>query len=350
MPGETRVAVYRKAGGGQPRPAALKPAAFLDVDVMPIRYIPIHLWYLDDPDSATDTPPADFLNATNFLELLNLAGRQACVQFLYYEDAAPAFKPLTVKYGHEGRFGPELNLIDERPTGEMAPLMAPTIGQQAIDTKAVHVIVVRYANYWPARPIKHGPNNIELPSGHPLGITYQSGITNRCFVQTSDLERRINPTVGAKQTFSKEVIVRDFMTTAIHEVGHILGLSVRAPDAAPPFNFHDNGTTPETIFCRDGTPVDRGLIFAPIESEIDLYALEILPWSKTHNRKKLPTHHTVNNERKPYEDKRRISVALMAQSGDESSVAPPGAAIRSLWIRHEDWRKMNGNAKRLEIE
>jgi hypothetical protein len=146
------------------------------------------------------------------------------------------------------------------------------------------------------------------------------------------------------------VVLRDFFTTAVHEVGHVFGLSTRAETANQPFTNHDNDPIPWNIFCRDGSPVNRALIFAPEDPELDLASLPILPWSLVHDRKRLPTHHVVNGQLVPHKDKRRLTVALMAQSAERQNLAPQGSGARSLWMRGEDWVKMNNKALRLEIK
>lgn len=128
-------------------------------------------------------------------------------------------------------------------------------------------------------------------------------------------------------------------------MGHVFGLSTRGSDAPFPDKYHDSDPTPWHIFNRDGTPVNRALIFAPPDPELDLASLPILDWSIDHDRMKPPTHQVIAGQRVPIKDKRRLLTPLMSQNE-----AQPGAGYRSLWIRSEDWLRMNGNAVRLEIK
>jgi hypothetical protein len=128
-----------------------------------------------------------------------------------------------------------------------------------------------------------------------LGATYPG--TNRSFVQSFIFEG------GTSYAFD------DFLMTCVHEVGHQLGISTRDSTAGhdPTFGHHDQKYFPVRRYYRDGSRVPPPL------------------------RGKEPS---------PDDTPTRLYFGLMSQN------TPPG---EWKWIRHEDWKAANANARALEV-
>ena len=314
-----------------------KPAAVLDVDVLPIRYIPIGLWYLEDGRPETDdAPPVEYRDAHAVLQRLNKVFRQACVQFIpANKDGAgnAIFLPVPrqgnaiLEYGHPKVAAQPQGLLElDLWNGvEMRKVHAPDL---PLPGAKIHLVLVRYAG--PPRPGQLQPFGMSWSGG---------GVRERCFVQTQAFES-IPRGANADGWLGHNVILHDFLTTCAHEVGHVLGLSTRnVGQANQIFASHDQGLFPMHLYHLDGTPVPSKMQFITPSFPAKLNRLPwSLPWS-------------------PF-DKRRIEIGLMTQSHNQMPAMEdggvnvqstfPGSANRSYWIRHEDWRMANDRAANFE--
>jgi hypothetical protein len=130
--------------------------------------------------------------------------------------------------------------------------------------------------------------------------------------------------------YGDNVIKDDYYKIFAHEVGHALGLSTRGGSLPSPFTGHDQSDFPFRTFNFDGTPVVGE--FPIREASADIL---FLPWGE-------PINGNANF-------KRRSRFPLMYQSslqpgaviGSVEAVPMPGNGLRSLWIRHEEWKPAN---------
>lgn len=143
----------------------------------------------------------------------------------------------------------------------------------------------------------------------------------------------------------KQLVLEEMYRAAVHEVGHVLRLSTRNPNAGS----HDNGPAPFFAYNRDGTAVSARLAPLALEEPDDLQVV-LYPWNTPFIRK-TPTVGA--------QDKQRISLPLMGSIESKpnqygSALQNLGAEVyqgkRSFWIRHEDWRKANDEAAQWEVK
>ena len=330
-----------------------KPAAKLIVDVMPIRYIRIGLWYVHDGfPTNDDAPPTlfrDSESAKKFLALLNKTFAQACVQFVPISQCAPAnspvFTPLIVpNYGHAGYpFMPPGTVVNptlQEPILDIGADHTLSINAMLPSSPVVNLVMFRFAT--DQKNVIHQSGNEIIPQ--PLGQTPLD--SNRSFIQTQAFERALYQVRQNPGGFgmSEASVMQDFYVTAIHEIGHILKLSTRYLVAATEGDVkHDPGPSPWNIYNRDGTRVPRSLWYFD-EDPFDQAWFPRVPWTSSFQRTIAPLLSL---------DKRRMRIPLMSQNGQNAVGLNPtaiGTANRSLWIRHEDWQEANTNAAQYEMK
>lgn len=309
-------------------------AASLNVDVLPVRYIKIGLWYLVNTNTgneAGETPAPMMMNVAATLARLNQIFRQACIQFVpvnFDANGIPIFKKFTAPYGHYTANGIwELNMMKETEMEE--------INNLALPGAKMHLLLVR--NTIPSGTFGVTPNHI---TPGPLNDT-----RDRCVVGTLELETMITDAwtkelvqpQSANKIGGSLAFYDDCFNIQAHEVGHAMELSTRNDMLlrGNPLRRHDQGMFPKYLYCMDGTPVSDPLINPPV---FDAVNTPVIPWS------------AVNAQGK----KRRIEWGLMSHdeagqaAGQSVSQIGPGSALRSWWIRHEDWLHANKNAAKFE--
>ncbi len=341
------MSLYATDNLGNPR---AKAAIKYELDVMPIRYVKIGLWYLDDGNDITPDIPGDYgaqgvdaawLNASRVMGMLNKAFAQACIQFvpLLPEGNAPKFRRLDVPgFGEQHPVDPTWRVLNLNNLDQMQPLHRPALGHPTLDANAIHLIFVRRVN---------GPKQ-------PFGAVYPQfdgdiivgGKRDRAFVQTYDFEKFVgtHPEYAVNKRNGKELVLEEMYRVAVHEIGHVLYLSTRNPNQGS----HDNGPAPFFSYNRDGTPVPLTLVPCPLEEPDDLQTV-LYPWSTPFIRK---------TNKIGLVDKQRISLPVMGAItggvGYDELLQNLGAEIymskRSFWIRHEDWREANDKAVEWEVK
>jgi len=310
--------------------------ANLNVQIVPLRLVPIGLWYLEDGDPGTpDEPPSEYRNGEKVLEKLNKTFWQTRVLFVpalptqFDANGKPAFEKLEMQYG-EVRQGGVIRELDFRDTPDTRVALGNVRDRVSPPglPKKLNIVVVGHVA------------SVPLPGFQAEGITF---LGDTCFIQSelaTTTPRRVFPPPGpppanaADMQYGDNVIKDDYYKIFAHEVGHALGLSTRHPSPGSILTAYDQSDFPFCTYNFDGTPVAGTY---PIE-DINPNILLLPPGA--------PINGNANH-------KRRSRFPLMFQSilkpgdliGTIDAVPMPGNGLRSLWIRHEDWEPANLAAK-----
>jgi hypothetical protein len=312
---------------GTHKPAATELATsnrygLLKVLVAPLRIVEVGLWYLEDGVPGTDdAPPLAYLDGERVLDRLNQTFWQSRVLFVpkvYGTGDKPAFQRLEMQYGTLRQDGiRELDLEDTVDCKAVHDALNP--GQNPL--KRLNIVVVGHV---PART---------APAYHPFGITHDA-FPSTCFIQSDTIDPKV-AAAGANKFNGAIVFMDDYYTIFAHEVGHSLGLSTRNPSLTTSFRKHDQGDFPYLTYNLDGTPVAKWIQNGKNPINDISTTMVLWPWGAPIDGLS--------------DYKRRSKFPLMYQSsltaagglGAVLAVPMPGNGLRSLWIRHEEWKTAN---------